>query len=176
VIEVDAPDAVVDALRAAGSRRVGIDGIDGCGKSTLAEVIATRLNCRKFCLDSYLDRDRGRFLDFIDYNKLRVDVSAETSYVIEGVCLLHALGRAQLQIDALVYVKRRHLGLWTDERELDLDEPLEGFLEKERTLAAMVTGESTLVNDLGLGEEIIRYHYAARPHNAAHVVYYRDER
>ena len=175
MIEADTPDAVVDALRAAGSRRVGIDGIDGCGKSTLAKAIAAKLNCRAFYLDYYLDRNRGGFLEFIDYNGLRADVTAETSYVIEGVCLLHALDRAHLGIDALVYVKRRHLGLWADERELNLDEPLEDFLEKEHKLTAMVAGGSEVVTGLGLAEEIIRYHYAARPHNSAHVVYFRDE-
>lgn len=176
MIEAANPDAVVDALKAARSRRVGIDGIDGCGKSTLAKAIATSLRCRVFCLDDYLDRDRGRFLEFIDYRRLRAEVSAETSYVIEGVCLLHALDRAHLEIDALVYVKRRHLGLWADERELNLDEPLEDFLKQERELTAMVAGASEAATDLGLAEEIIRYHHTARPHNNAHIIYFRDER
>jgi len=89
-------------------------------------------------LDDYLERDKGGFLDFIDYQRLHADVSAEEAYVIEGVCLLHAVQRAKLAIDTLVYVKRRHLGLWADERELDLDEPLEDFLQNERELTAMV--------------------------------------
>lgn len=176
MIEADNSDAVFDALRVAGSRRVGIDGIDGGGKSTLAKAIAAKLNCRAFCLDDYLDRDRGGFLEFIDYDRLWTDVSAEKSYVVEGVCLLHALDRAHLEIDALVYVKRRRLGLWIDERELDLDEPLEEFLEEERKFTAMVEGAGEVVTDLGLAEEVIRYHYAAKPHNNAHVVYFRDER
>jgi hypothetical protein len=71
-----------------------------------------------------------------------------------------------------VYVKRRHLGLWTDERELDVNEPLEQFLENERQLTAMVAGE--MVMDLGLAEEVIRYHYTVRPHNRADIVYFRD--
>lgn len=176
MIEADTSDGVLDALRAAGSRRVGIDGIDGSGKSTLAKAISAKLNCRAFCLDDYLDRDRGGYLEFIDYNRLRAAVAAETSYVVEGVCLLHALDRSHLGIDALVYVKRRHLGLWIDERELDLDEPLEDFLKEERKLTAMAAGRSEAVTDLGLAEEVIRYHDAARPHNNADVVYFRDER
>ena len=65
------------------------------------------------------------------------------------------------------------IGLWADERELDLDEPLEDFLQNERELTAMVACEP--VTDLGLAEEVIRYHYTARPHDNAHIVYFRDE-
>jgi hypothetical protein len=175
MIEAANPDAVLDGLRTANARRIGIDGIDGCGKSTLAKVVAAGLGRRVFSLDDYLDRDKGRFLEFIDYPQLRADVSTGGAYVIEGVCLLYALQRAGLAVDSLVYVKRRHLGLWADERELDLNEPLEDFLKNERKLTAMIAGESEVVTDLGLAEEIIRYHYAARPHINAHIVYFRDE-
>ncbi|RPJ46867.1 MAG: hypothetical protein EHM16_08045 [Betaproteobacteria bacterium] len=175
MVEVDTPDAVIDVLKTAGSRCVGIDGINGSGKSTLAKAIAAKFNCRVFCLDDYLEREKGGFLEFIDYNRLKADVSNEKSYVIEGVCLLEALDRAYLRIDALVYVKRRHLGLWADERDLDLNESLEDFLEGERRLTAMVTDGREEGLNLGLYEAIIRYHYKIRPQNSAHVVYFRDE-
>jgi hypothetical protein len=162
-------------LRAAKAFRIGIDGIDGSGKSTLAKVVATHLDLRLFSLDDYLERDKGSFLEFSDYPQLRADVSLEKGYVIEGMCLLYALQRAGLAIDALVYVKRRHLGLWADERELDLNESLDDFLESERRLIAMVTRKSDAVANLGLAEEVICYHYAARTHNNAHVIYFRDE-
>lgn len=173
MIEAATPDAVIDALRDANAQRIGIDGIDGCGKTTLGKAVAARLRCRLFSLDDYLEKDKGRFVDFLDFTRLHTEVSPEEAYVIEGVCLLHALQRADLAVDTLVYVKRRHLGVWTDERELDLNEPLEGFLESERKLTAMVAHEP--VPDLGLAEEVIRYHYAVRPHNTAQVVYFRDE-
>ena len=176
MIEASTADAVIDVLRAANFRRVGVDGIDGSGKSTLAKTVAAKLGRRLFCLDDYLERDRGGFLEFLDYKRLQADAASETGYVVEGVCLLHALDRAKLKIDALVYVKRRHLGLWADEQELDLSEPLEEFLENQRRLTAMVAGETEEITDLGLAEEVIRYHYVARPHNSAHIVYYRDER
>jgi len=80
-----------------------------------------------------------------------------------------------LRIDALVYVKRRHLGLWADERDLDLNESLEDFLEGERRLTAMVTDGREEGLNVGLYEAVIRYHYKIRPQNSAHVVYFRDE-
>lgn len=176
MIEVATADGVVAAVKASGWRRVGVDGVDGSGKSTLAGSLAAELGWRLLSLDDYLERDRGGFLDFLDYSRLRADVCTETHLVIEGICLLHALDRAKVSIDALVYVKRRRLGLWADEDELDLNEPLEDFLERERQLVGMVTGGTEAATNLGLAEEVIRYHYAARPHNNAQIVYYRDER
>ena len=173
MIEAATPDAVIDALRDANAQRIGIDGIDGCGKTTLGKAVAAELRCRLFSLDDYLEKDKGRFVDFLDFRRLHTEASPEEAYVVEGVCLLQALQRADLVVDTLVYVKRRHLGIWSDERELDLNEPLEEFLQGERKLTAMVAPEPVL--DLGLAEEVIRYHYAVRPHNRAQVVYFRDE-
>jgi hypothetical protein len=169
------PGAVVDALRAMDARRIGIDGSNGSGKSTLARYVAEQLRHRLFSLDDYLERNRGGFLEFIDYPRLQAEVSTESVYVIEGVCLLTALERAELATDALVYVKRRHLGLWADEDELEVSEPLEEFLANERKLTAMVSREPEEAAELGLAEEVIRYHYLTRPHHKADVVYFRDE-
>src|SRR5436190_15075070 len=103
MIEVSTPDAVVEALRTANAHRIGVDGTDGSGKTTLARVVAAKLRRRLFSLDDYLEKDKGGFLEFIDYLRLRSDVCAEEAFVLEGVCLLHALQRAELVIDALVY-------------------------------------------------------------------------
>ena len=168
-------NAVVVALRELYAQRIGIDGSNGSGKTTLARFVADQLHRRLFSLDDYVDRNKSGFLEFIDYLRLHADVSAEASYVIEGVCLLSALHRAGLATDALVYVKRRHLGLWADEDELEVSEPLEDFLANERKLTAMVNREPEENAELGLAEEVIRYHYESRPHNAADIVYFRDE-
>lgn len=74
--------------------------------------------------------------------------------MIEGVCLLHAIDRAKLKIDALVHVKRHHLGLWADEDELDPKEPLEEFLESERNLVGMVTGETGTTTEMSANNAI----------------------
>jgi hypothetical protein len=94
MIEAASPDTVIEALCTSDALRIGFDGIDGSGKTTLANAVAAELQCRLFNLDDYVDRRKGRFLEFIDYPRLRADVSAEGAYVIEGVCLLHALQRA----------------------------------------------------------------------------------
>jgi hypothetical protein len=70
-------------------------------------------------------------------------------------------------------VKRYCHGLWSDERELDLDEPLEPFLEQERGLCSRLAGEK--LDHLGVGEEIIRYHFLHRPFRQARVIYGRND-
>ena len=174
--EVRTPHAVAEAIRTRKSKRVGVDGIHGSGKSTLAKAVAGILGVRLFSLDDYLVKEQGGFLKFIEYDRLRRDIAGVDAYVVEGVCLLHALKRAAVAIDCLVYVKRLQRGLWADERELKLEEPLEAFLEKERELTAMVAGDGEPVTDLGLDEEIIRYHYVARPQDVADIVFLRDDR
>ncbi|MDQ5849754.1 MAG: hypothetical protein M3544_12420 [Pseudomonadota bacterium] len=173
--EVRTPHAVAEAIRTRKSKRVGIDGTHDSGKSTVARAVAGILGVKLFSLDDYLVKEQGGFLEFIEYDRLRGDVGAVDAYVIEGVCLLHALKRATVAIDSLVYVKRLQLGLWADETELEIDEPLEAFLEKERELTAIVAGDGEPVSDLGLDGEIIRYHYVARPQDVADIVFLRDD-
>lgn len=126
-------------------------------------------------LDDYLDRAQGGFLDFLQHDRLKQDVATAPRYIIEGVCLLSVLARIESKIDALIYVKRYHLGYWADERELDVDEPLEEFLEMERELANRLSVDKSEPSDLGLSEEVIRYHYAFKPHRHAQIIFRRND-
>lgn len=156
-----------------GAQRIGVDGTDGAGKSQLAREVAGLLGIPHLNLDDFLEKNQGGFVDYIKYGELRTRVAAEESFLVEGVCLLQVLSKAELQIDALVYVKRYHLGCWSDERECELEEPLEEFLRRERELLARIAQHP--VENFGLGEEIIRYHHQHRPHANAAVVYRRND-
>lgn len=171
--ELDTPAEVAATMRELGAKRIGIDGTDGAGKSHLARAVAEDLAIPHLNLDDFVQKEQGGFVQFIKYDELRAKAT-EPAFVVEGVCLLEVLARAEITIDALVYVKRYHLGYWSDERELDLDEPLEEFLNKERALLARISGQPAEDN-FGLGEEIIRYHYQHRPHAKAAVVYRRND-
>jgi hypothetical protein len=173
MIEVTTPDALIDALRRAKSKRIGIDGKERCGKTSLGNAIVPGLGCSLYSLDDYLEKNRGGFVKFLDHARLHAEVSPEDSYVIEGVCLLTSLQHANLTIDTLVYIKCRHYGMWADERELDLKEPIEQYIASVRALAARI--DCKPITDFGLAEEVIRYHYAMRPHNSAQIIYFRDE-
>ena len=170
--EVDTVPDLLAVLREIGAKHIGVDGIDGAGKSYLAKELARALNMPHLDLDSFLERNQGGFVEHIKYEQLVVTAPGG-AFVISGVCLLEVLARAGISIDALVYVKRFRQGLWADEVELDISEPLEEFLAREREAAALVTKEP--VEDLGLSEEIIRYHYHRRPYDRANVVYRRND-
>lgn len=171
MVEATTTEQVVDALRSLGAICIGVDGSDGVGKTTLSKTIATRMEFPVLSLDDYLVPKQGGFLEFLQYDRLRDAISTAPCLVIEGVCLLQALERVQVQIDALVYVKRYHLGCWADERELSLTEPLEGFLARERKLVSLIRGDDAADQCLGVTEEIIRYHHAKSPQNSAQIIY-----
>lgn len=173
--EVTTIAEVVNALRSRNARCVGIDGSDGVGKSTLAKAVASEMGLPIFHLDDYLVRKQGGFLEFLQYPRLRQEIASASEYIIEGVCLLKALDQIGATIDVLVYVKRYHLGCWSDERELDVEEPLEQFLKKEREFVQLLSADKSSSTDLGLSEEIIRYHYARRPHRNAQLIFRRDD-
>ena len=149
---------------------VGIDGLDNCRKTSLAARIAGHTGHQVINLDSMLDRNRGSYVDFIDIDALRLAAEGK-KVVIEGVCLLRVLERAELDPDLLIYVKRNRHQLWADEDELGLNEPLEAHLERLRQFSAMLRGLEKPESGLGLGEEIIRYHHEFRPHERADITY-----
>lgn len=164
-------EEVLGILSAKAARRIGVDGTDGAGKSHLAARIASALGITHLDLDDFLEKNQGGFTNHIKYGELRKAASG-SGFVISGVCLLDVLERAEIAIEALVYVKMYHLGYWSDERELDVMEPLEQFLAAERVVLSQI--ENRPVDDFGLGEEIIRYHYHRRPYNRSDVVFRRD--
>jgi hypothetical protein len=88
---------------------------------------------------------------------------------VEGVCPRQVLWRIQLEPAANIYIKRVQHGAWSDEANLDISEPVDVILSRERELASLFS--ISPVNNLGLAEEFIRYHAEFRPHNHADVTY-----
>ncbi|MEW5966384.1 MAG: shikimate kinase [Pseudomonadota bacterium] len=178
MIELEALQDLVACLQESGYRRIGADGVDGCGKTTLAKSLAEQLEIPLISLDDYLDKNRGGYLGHLRYEELKRAFHAESQCIVEGVCLLQALEIANLGIDALVYVKRMQHGIWADERECDVNiENVEVFLQAEKQLVEMFYfGETDQTNSSlpKLSEEIIRYHASYRPFEQAVFLYCSD--
>lgn len=180
-IEVATPQELAALVRKGAYRRVGIDGVDGSGKTTLAKDLTEHLAVELISLDSYLDKKRGSYLDHLRYEDLKRIYRAQPRCIVEGVCLLQVLETAGLEIDTLVYVQRMQHGVWADERECDLDEDVDAFLEGERRLAEMfAAGEADQASESSsiipsLVEEIIRYHASYRPFEKAAFLYQRHD-
>lgn len=160
---------VIDAIRETHAASIGIDGIDGSGKSTLAREISEALVLPCISLDSFLLKDPDGYVEYMDYPKLKAALENLESYVVEGVCLIQVLRRIQLAPAATIYIKRVQHDFWSDESQLDISEPVEAVLAGARELANLFSAGP--VTNLGLAEEVIRYHAEFRPHDHADVTY-----
>ncbi|MGY2441576.1 hypothetical protein [Pseudomonas sp. SDO52101_S400] len=156
-------------MREMNAVRIGIDGIDGSGKSTLAGEISKALGLPCISLDAFLKEDPDGYVDSMNYVELRAALEGLDGYVVEGICLIQVLQRIQLTPAASIYIKRLRHGHWSDETQLDIHEPVEVALVRARELASLFSTKP--VDNLGLAEEVIRYHAEFRPHHMANVTY-----
>lgn len=184
MIETSDISDIVTALKAAGFHVVGIDGIDGSGKSTLATALSEGLVCSHINLDDHIDKNLGQYVNYVHYPVVQEMIkAAKLSIIIEGVCLLAIAERLQLNLDALIYVKRiSSYGSWRDEDDCAVTEDINEFLNRKKEdlnkfvhAVAYIEGDD-IPDDTSfpkLAEEIIRYHYFYRPHERADIVYKR---
>lgn len=162
---------------------IGVDGVDGSGKTPLAFGLAERIPAKVVSLDRFLNRNRGSYVQHLRRQQLRrTIVSYQGPVIVEGVCLRSVLRRLRLRAFRYIYVKAvSQNGLWSHARECELQEPVEAFLEKEREdlrvmadfLASGNAGNSEPADLCAFREEVIRYHASALPSRRAHFVFLR---
>ncbi len=149
---------------------IGIDGLDGCGKSTLASELAGHTHFDVICLDDFLDKSKGTYIKHIDIDRVR-DAIRGRKVIVEGVCLLQVLSKADLKLDLSIYVQRIRNGLWADEDWLGLNQDVDEYLEKLRVDAEAISEEDESVPEEDLSTEIIRYHHEYHPHEKADLTF-----
>ena len=149
---------------------IGIDGLDGCRKSSIAHRVSGHTQHIVFSLDHFLEKNKGTYADHIDVASLRAE-SRDRKVIIEGVCLLDIAERADLKLDLLVYVQRRHHGLWADEDWLGLNQDVDEYIGKLNVAVSFLGGEETAGPLEDLSTEIIRYHHRYLPHEKADLTY-----
>ena len=167
---------------------VTIDGWDGAGKTRLAEKISSILNLKHIELDTFLNKHQGGFINHIRYADLGQTIQAarddSSSILVEGICVLEVLRRIGVRPDITIYVKRiLSRGFWSDGRHLpdekSADEVIEEDKEEQRQWARM-RGRDISDDELNREDityELIKYHYADRPHENADYIFERvDER
>ncbi len=179
-MKIHSSHELLKLIKKDGYKRIGLDGKDGVGKSTLAQTIVKDTGFSIVELDSFLEKDRGGFIEFLRYDELK-DALDVKSFVVEGVCLLEALGRIGCELDLLVYVRRLRYGVWRDADVCDIEGDPEEVIEHEReelrkfakfeAFWKKLDEEKDVPELPGLDMELIRYHATHRPHKHAQVIY-----
>lgn len=169
---------------------LGVDGVDGAGKSRLAIELAARLKARVVHLDDFLERGQGLYVAALRLREIWGTLEPESGpMIVEGVCLLAALERIGVTATRLVYVKRMSpAGHWADEVCCEVPEGAEAAIEARRAELAefeavfeALRGAEPGYSDAAYGpakapdlpelvQEVIRYHARYRPHRRADYV------
>jgi hypothetical protein len=155
---------------------IGVDGLDGIGKSTLARAMAKRLGGSVISLDDYLNKKQNRYVQHIRCNEVDAAIATSPSPIlIEGVCLLAVARRCDFDLDMLVYVRRlsRNTGIWHDQEWCMAERPAAELKKEEQELRNIFAEEADDLaeKDLGLRGELIDYHAEWKPVHRADLVF-----
>jgi hypothetical protein len=149
---------------------IGLDGLDGVGKSTLAREMAKRLEGSVISLDDHLVKKQNGYIAHIRCNDLKAVIAASRSPIlIEGVCLLAVANRCGFDVDVLVYVRRlsHNSGIWHEQELCRAEKPADKLKQEEREFRnALSTSEKR--DSIA---ELIDYHALWKPVQRADLVF-----
>jgi hypothetical protein len=174
-------DSLRRLVKSAGWQRIGIDGVDGAGKTHLATYLSEELGMPMLSVDDYLYQNQGGYIDFVDYPALGAACTAMPAYILYGVCLREVLERMQIELDANIYIKRMQQDFWVDEERCvfpdGVEEAISAAAEQFDYFSRMLDEPNERVVDLGeenpshVPAEVMRYHDAYAPQDSADVVF-----
>ncbi|MFA5997703.1 MAG: hypothetical protein WC791_04450 [Candidatus Paceibacterota bacterium] len=156
---------------------VVIDGEDGVGKThVIAPLMANALDAHIFSIDNYLDNNKGGYVDFVDYEKLKQDISNvkdSKPVVLEGLMMLLVVKKLGMVADYFLYVGSIS---WVEEWLGDggnYEKPLNNVISKIENNVNLI---SKLINSTAEWkmpkprEEIYQYTYNYKPFENAQAV------
>lgn len=165
---------------------IGIDGIPGAGKTTLAQRLERLLSIPVVHLDHFVNKDRGRYVPELRYGELVPRILSSRgsgmSFIVEGICLLKVARVLGLPLDCLIYVKRLgNGGDWIDEdvcefggTEYELVRLIRGSRRIGGWTETAAADPAGLDLRLSLMEEVGIYHREFRPTGRADWFYHRQ--
>lgn len=172
-------------VKAAGWRRIGIDGVDAVGRAHLAKVLSRAMGCAALDVDDYLHQNQGGYVEFIDYPALSAAMASIPSFAISGACLREVLSNLGASLDGVIYIKRMREGLWADEEGCVFPEGVDAAVEmfaanralNSRYFDEMPEQPAHEDDEVSphLVDEVMRYHDTYVPHETADLVFERDD-
>jgi hypothetical protein len=175
VHEANTATELADLLRNAGVSLVAVDGSHGSGKSHLANELGALLGMDVLHLDDFVAKNQGDYVRNINFASVSAALSVTPALIVEGICVLQILEIVGVTEDAFVYVKRMAHGNWLDEDDLDAELPIDEHLAALRAEIQPIARKLGESGELGLAEEVIRYHAKYRPHNRASIIFLRND-
>jgi hypothetical protein len=166
---------------------IGIDGVNGVGKSCLARKLAPLLGATVISLDCHVDKNRGAYAPLIRCHEVTAAMEATGGrvVVVDGVSLRAVAERCGFVIDVHIYVKQvsneSGLCMWQDADLCLAETPVDVLKRNAREIrmaAALMNGEDVeqAEKDIGLREELIDYHAQWRPVEKADAIFTTVER
>jgi hypothetical protein len=159
---------------------IGIDGMNGVGKTCLACELAPLLGGTVISLDDHLDKKRGAYAACIRCHEVTAAIEAINGrIVIEGICLRAVAERCGFTIDVHIYVRwvSAQFGLWHD-AEICLGETAVDELKQRgreyRRWGAVIDGEDAEQAEEDaeqFHDELIDYHARWRPVQSADAIF-----
>ena len=148
---------------------VSIDGCDGVGKSPLARHLASLLDGTHICVDDYLHKHKGSYLDALNWGALEANIVAaiqlQKAVIIEGLCLLEVLTRVDIDPEYKVYMQ-----VYSPDRRFVDDE--ERWYEDRWYKQNVLDCENGEYRDYSqkLDPELCRYHRDNKPRSHADLI------
>jgi cytidylate kinase len=181
----DVINSVENILDTRNVRIISVDGVDGSGKSYLANALSQPSKYSYVDIDGeYLISNNGKFIEFVNYEKLKSDIdnylSSGSIAVVDCICITKVLNNIDLNADVKIYVKKIMAGEWRDGKQFDYSRNIEDVLCEKRQLAqedendeAIIEGrEPKILNfsEENMKDEIVRYHFQYQPENNADII------
>ena len=170
----DSPQKLAQKLIVQGNRLIAVDGAHGSGKSTLASELAVLLGAKVIGGDSFLRKNRGTFFENLDLELLRDAIDPTNICILESICLRQIVQALSIKPDSFIYVKRMARWGWADEDELVPVVPIEEHLARLKNQATMFL-DGPEHEDLGLWDEVIRYHANFAPDKHSDFIFLRSD-
>jgi hypothetical protein len=146
-------------------KTIAIDGVDGSGKTYLANQLGIKLGIPVLNTDDNLTRDRGNYVKNLNIKDILKSIKSKESFIIHGVCLLEILSILNISSDCFIYVKRINIhGEWVDEEECYIMNSPE---EKIRMIENYLKTLFPTAKLTEFRKEVIRYHSNYKPYTKA---------